>query len=225
MTWLKDDLHIDSDEELVAMANTLSWAGTGAADDPYIIEDYVVDHAIGSNEIYIGNTTVGLRIIGCHLSGADRPGQAGLMLFNVTGAEVQDCTIDSNYDGVVIEGCSNIVLRSLSIAGNGADAIKVLDSEEIILVGNNFSVNAEGLRVDSSQVTAYDNLFRSNTGLAVRSTASPTCLYYENVFIENNGSGTTYDPTRVQASDGSTAAWDMLLGQLLVGSHRTRYRR
>lgn len=189
VVWMKGDLHIDSDAELAATASSQSWEGAGTADDPFIIEGYAVDHATGTSEMYIGNTTLHLMIIGCDLSGADRSGQAGLTLFQVANVEVRYSTFSGNDHGAVVDGSSNIVL-----------------------VGNNFSANSEGLLVDASQVTAYDNLFASNTGLAVRSTGSPGCLYYENAFIGNNGCSVGYDPAHAQASDGSASAWDSSVG-------------
>jgi parallel beta-helix repeat protein len=189
VVWMKGDLHVDSDAQLDAAASSLHWAGSGVAGDPYIIEGYSIDHATTASEMYIGNTTRWLTVASCDLRGADQAGQAGLTLFKVSNAEVRGCVIAGNYQGIVLVDCAHIVL-----------------------VGNNISANVEGLLIDSSQVTAYDNLFRSNTGLAVRSTGSPNCLYYENVFMGNNGSDANYDPDHPQAADGSAAVWDNTVG-------------
>ncbi|OPY33157.1 MAG: Periplasmic copper-binding protein (NosD) [Methanomassiliicoccales archaeon PtaU1.Bin124] len=117
---------IDSDAELIDMAESSGWTGTGTASDPIVISNCTISAGGDSAAIYIGNTTLHIIIRDCQLTAADQywtslyHSAAGLILLGVQDVDVLDCTITGNSrSGISLMSASFIRIDGCTISGNG----------------------------------------------------------------------------------------------------------
>ncbi len=172
----------------------------------------------------------------CLLSGNDlvSSGSKGIFISQSSDITVADNTCLNNIDyGVVLSMSGSNELSSNNCTG-GANGIYLLRSDGNTITQNNCSDNGYGIVFDSTNnCSASDNTIslNGNSGVALYSSdnnilrlnrfydnqqyavlvnaASSSNTVHNNTFTGNNGSGGTYDPAKVQASDaGTDNAWN-----------------
>jgi parallel beta-helix repeat protein len=153
-------ISINNDAELAATASS----GSGTAAEPFVIEGLEIDATGYRNAIFIGNTTLNVTIRGCHLYGASyssRPFEAGagITMYLVTNATVNNNTCSGNRYGIELSSSSNIVIENNNFSGNGA-GISLQDSSNNLVENNTCSSNDYyGIYMSSSS----NNLVENNT--------------------------------------------------------------
>jgi hypothetical protein len=212
LRWDGYDLHIDSDLELRAVADLYGWPGTGASGDPILIDDVNIGTSGHNDVLYVGNTTLWLEITGSTFTGATSTGQAGLHLFNSENVTVRDCSFEDNDIGLVVDSCSDITIDGSVMADNAATGCSIADNSAVVIRGGNISANGRGLDISGSAVAVNGTVFFHNTGVAIDVASSPACQFWDNIFVGNNGSGSVYDSSHIQAFDASGASWNGAYG-------------
>jgi len=112
-------------------------AGSGTADDPYIIEGWEINAAGSIYGIYIRDTTAYFIIRNCKIYGAIRD---GVHLENVTNGKIVNSNITNNFAGIFLDSSSNNVIEYNNIADN-YEGVHFLDSSNNVIAGNNFINN------------------------------------------------------------------------------------
>lgn len=85
-----------TDNSQFASSDAVS-SGSGAQDDPYIINNWIID-ASGMSGIAIQNTNAYFSITNCIIGN----GEKGIYLYNVTNAKIQNCTMLNNDYGLYL---------------------------------------------------------------------------------------------------------------------------
>ena len=148
-------------------ANGVNGGGSGTADDPYIIESWVID-ASGGYGIRIRSTTKYFVIRNC-------------LVENSWG----------NYSGIYLENVVNGKIENNTCSNNGGCGIRLDNSSYNNLTNNNCSNNDFGIYlIHSSNNTLSNDICSSNsTGISLHS--SPHNNLTNNT-CENNGAYGTY---------------------------------
>jgi len=112
-------------------------AGSGTADDPYIIEGWEIDASGYDYGILIENTTAYFIIRNCKIYGSNL---AGIVLANVTNGKIISNNIANNGVGIILGYSINSVIEYNNITGN-IIGIYLLYSIINVIAGNNFINN------------------------------------------------------------------------------------
>lgn len=174
-------IEITSDYEFTSKNGVV--AGSGTADDPYVIEGWQIDAGYHDYGIRIHRTTRAFVIRNVEISGAAK---AGIYLSHVTRGIVQDCNLSGNWIGITlnfasfnrITGCrlsSNVEgihlrfsndnqILSNTIDGNEYAAIWLYTSNTNEIIGNVFAGSHMGVYLDlgSESNLLYKNTFLDN---------------------------------------------------------------
>jgi len=162
-------IRIDGEGALGDYAKTVNWPGTGDPDSPYIIEGYNINGTGYGYCIYIGNTSSKFIIRNCSLnnaSGYDHAPffrNAGIILYNTVGAEVQRNSITENEFGIFLENSyENQILENNII--NNLNGIGEIDSGLNVFRFNNIESNSEkGMALESTHNDEIcNNTFNEN---------------------------------------------------------------
>lgn len=139
--------------------------GSGAPDDPYIIEGWKLN-ASTVNGVEIRNTDASFVIR--NLTVTSGGATIGIYLFNVTNGRVENVTITDVGDilsfssGIRAEASQSLALQASNIS-NAQRGLHVLSSREIAVTGNHLHDNGAGSYVEfSDNVTVEDNLAADN---------------------------------------------------------------
>ena len=99
---------IEADEDF----DNQGWPGTGTEDDPFIIQNQIIDlQGTGGYCISIANTRAHFKIYNCSLSGTIGT-QAAIYLYNVSNAIIIGNTIVDNYYGIHLSNSSYCIITS-----------------------------------------------------------------------------------------------------------------
>jgi len=117
--------------------------GDGSADNPWVIENYVINGTGYGYCIYIGNTTDYFVIQNCYLHNASGYQNSqyyensGVILYNVENGLVKDSKMATNYNGIYLYGSSNNVIEDNLVIMNSYQGINLWHSSDCNLVINN----------------------------------------------------------------------------------------
>jgi len=112
-------------------------AGSGTADDPYIIEGWEIDASGHSYGIYIWSTRAYFIIRNCKIYGAS---QAGISLVNVANGKIIGNNIIGNGNGILLWDSSNNIIEYNNVMANDY-GIYLESSSNNTIAGNNFINN------------------------------------------------------------------------------------
>jgi parallel beta-helix repeat protein len=117
--------------------------------------------------VNIENTSISSNnFYNCNDVGCQSTGEGLALNFASSEVEIKDCNISDNDEGIIL-GSSVLEVSNTTFEGNSRDAIES----------------------QSSEVTAWDNLFKNNLGYGVRSRYSPISLHDSNTFVSDEGEG------------------------------------
>ncbi len=176
-----DPISIDSDLDLIAMAASEGWPGSGAQGNPYIISNISIDGDHKNLGIYIGNTTLYVEIWNSTITNVTQyvsnRGNGGLKLKNVGNISVMNMTANGNHGGIIIEGSSSVIISRSNLSTNlhgislsGSNDITVMDS--IISENENYGLYLVGNDIDIMNCSILSNrdggiLFRTLDGFNI----------------------------------------------------------
>ena len=165
----RDIIRINNDTEFTSARGVSS--GDGTSENPYVIENYVINATDLGCGIYVGNTTNHFEIRNCYIhnsSGYEASGYyeaAGININNATNGSIDknvlldnegygvvfntansssitDCEIISNGEGIRVDWCSsNNSMEDNTISDNGLGCYIVENSNNNTFSGNNISSN------------------------------------------------------------------------------------
>ncbi|MBA7681485.1 hypothetical protein ES703_89824 [subsurface metagenome] len=117
--------------------------GSGTLNNPFIIEFVKIDGQNLGSCLIIRNSTVYFRIKNCtfYNSGSDQH-DAGIKLLDVSNGELifLNCS-NNNGNGIVVDSCQNISIKSSSVNHNGLNGILLIDSIYINIMDNVETIN------------------------------------------------------------------------------------
>ncbi|NHJ13667.1 MAG: hypothetical protein EAX95_08320 [Candidatus Thorarchaeota archaeon] len=132
-------IEIYSNEDMQSLALSESWEGDGSEDHPYVITGYILT----------GSDIQPIRIWDVDLHWEFRnnfiePGAVcGTWFYNAANGLVENNTIQGRHSGMVIQECSDLIIRDNVVAGNTENGIEILSgSTNLIIEDNTISNNA-----------------------------------------------------------------------------------
>ncbi len=121
-------------------------SGSGTLDDPYIIENWIIDAGYDNYGIKIHATTRAFIIRNVEISGAAK---SAVYLSYVKNAKIEDCIFDGNWVGVTLNYSSINRIAGCLIASN-ADGIRFYFSSNNQILTNTFEDNEAAIWLDAS---------------------------------------------------------------------------
>ncbi len=182
-----DPIRIESDPELISMASTEGWAGSGSEVDPYIINDLSINAGTGDYGIKIWNTSLHLVIRNCNITsnGIRYSLNHGMWVVdsgNITlennrvtnfstgmltagnSLKIYNNSISDCYVGMNIHSSSGFV-KNNTIIWNNVTGMWVTHSDNLYLYRNNCSFNNNtGIIIESSSEIILEENNCSNNG-------------------------------------------------------------
>jgi len=208
-------------------ASGVVW-GSGTTSDPYIIEGWDIDTS-SSNGTEIRNADVNfvvrncdvnvsgmnlrcIRLLGCRngilRNNTCSGGLLGIDLWESTSNSLVNNNCSQNPIGIGLDHSSNNHVSRNNCSDNFY-GILIPDSDGNIIDNNTCLRNAYGIQLaGSGNVLTWNQLLDSNLEGVYIAEGSYN-LICNNVFIGNNGAGTTFDPGHIQAyDDGTDNRWN-----------------
>ncbi len=143
-------------------------SGNGTYHDPYIIENLAIA-SHDANGIHITGTDSHFIIRNCEITGKDW--HEGIVFETVKNGIVENCQIEHNDDGIRIDVCTNITIKSSIFKYNDRSGVSVESSKTITIKLNNCSSNYENgisLRYCRDTVVELNNLIQnSGKGISI----------------------------------------------------------
>jgi len=224
-------IYIDGNSEFTTRNGIVE--GSGTYSDPYIIRGWNIGVPIAYG-IWIKDTTAYFIIENCYIY--DCAIGAGIFLENCTHGTIIENNCQGNNIGIYLYSSSNNTLsNNLCCSNSYAGALGIcLDeshgnvimsnncskneygiyleaSDENTIMGNNCSRNQFGIYLSSSSYnTLYDNkmYFNALRGIEVLYGSNLNSIW-SNIFVNNNGSGNSYNSTNIQGfDDGDNNCWN-----------------
>ncbi|MCK4570442.1 right-handed parallel beta-helix repeat-containing protein [Candidatus Bipolaricaulota bacterium] len=121
-------------------------SGSGTLNDPYVIENWIIDAGYDNYGIKIHGTTRAFIIRNVKISGAAR---SAIYLSYVKNGKIEDCIIKGNWVGVTLNFSSINRIAGCLIAHN-ADGIRFYFSSKNQILANTFKDNEAAIWLDAS---------------------------------------------------------------------------
>ncbi len=178
----REPIRINDDSDFEQMAASENWQGNGSADNPYIIQDYVINANEYGYGIYIGNTTVHFTVKNCLLHDALGDNRkyfrnSGIYLYNVTNGTLSYNLLVDNGVGIYLDNADGNILSnntatklindsepSLMALTQSQNGIYMIDSSNNFIINNTLENGNHGLRlVGSVSNNISNNALINNT--------------------------------------------------------------
>jgi parallel beta-helix repeat protein len=178
-----EPISITNDAELAAIASN----GTGATDDPYILEQWKID-ATNTNGLYITGSTKYFIIRNCWIEGTSR-NYYGIYLNQIANntAHLVNNTCRNNLYGIYIRYSDSVTVFN-NFCQNNYNSIYLYHSSYSSITGNICSDN-EGIGIylhDSSGYAKVDNnICNRNKANGIRILSSVSCSVINNSCSQN----------------------------------------
>lgn len=146
--------------------------GSGTSNDPYIIEDLVIDGGGAGSCIWIDASIVYFRIENCTLSNAGEDwGDGGIKLFNVNNGQIINNTANNNdFIGIILEFCHYNNISGNIANGNLEYGIGLWESDHNVISENLFKYNGWGLSFETcnnNDITGNNANDNDNDGIGI----------------------------------------------------------
>jgi parallel beta-helix repeat protein len=160
-------IYINGNSGWFDFSNAGNCTGTGTYDDPYVIEDLIIDAEEKGDCIYIGNSDVHFVIRNCTLTNAG-PNNGGIKLENSIKGVLINNTFSFNL-GMSTDGICLLHSRSITISENKIISndygIYIYYGHNNIISENDFRDNNVGMRIYSSSGNRISNNNVTNSHL------------------------------------------------------------
>jgi len=194
--------------------------GSGNVSDPYVIANWDIDAAkLGG--IYIWSTDAHFIIRNCYVHGGSTilvDSKTGIDLDNCSNGTLSSNDCSGNLAGIELDGyrglSHNITIVNNTCNSNGENGITLGLSDNNTLISNKCLSNGRfGIVLDSSSNNiACNNIVSHTTGFGIYiltefGQTSTRNRIWNNTLTGNNGAGSKYSPTHIQANDSGTGNW------------------
>lgn len=224
-------IRIQSDDEFTAVNGVVG--GSGTESDPYVIEGWTIDASSSDLSawpyikvgIAISDTTKYFVINDCEVMNADVYG-SGIALTFLSNGTVQDCILTADYNGISLDGCSNVVIAYNNIQ-NCANGITTGSySSDGITISNNTVTGCTGIGIKFHYLTnssaTYNAVSSNSEGISVSSIFSGGCSISNNTVQGNTYDGLfTDDDSQNLTISGNNTSNNGGTGLSVYGSYNT----
>ncbi|MGA1821525.1 MAG: right-handed parallel beta-helix repeat-containing protein [Thermoplasmatota archaeon] len=206
-----EPFRVDRDWDLDVRAQ--NWPGNGTENDPYILEDRIIDGMGYRYCIFIGNSSRYLIIRNCTITNATGNSEhyyfnAGITLFRSRNIMVENCTFEGNWRfGIyATEDCSNIEITGCRFRDNGLYAVYTWMNNSTI---SNCLIDEPHL--DGLLMTGDDNIVRGN---AIRNCSNSGMILYgdRHIVSRNIFSGSGYAGLEISGNRDCTVQDNEFIG-------------
>jgi len=166
-------------------------SGSGTTEDPYVIENWLIDAGLDDYGIRIHGTTRVFVIRNVEVSGAAK---SGIYLSYVQNATIEDCTIESNWVGVTLNFSSFNRITGTAFTSN-VDGIHTYFSHTNQILGSTFDRNDTAIWLDASNENRITGnlIAESHMGLYLNLGSQENTIL-NNAFVGNLHAAYTDDP-------------------------------
>jgi len=184
-----DAIEITHESEFNVLNGVCS--GSGTAEDPFVIENWVIDAGYDEYGIRVHGTSAHVVIRNVEVSGASK---SAIYLSYVENAVIEDCLLEGNWAGVTINFSSYNRVQGCAFESN-TDAIRFYFSHTNLIRTSTFSRNDTAIWFDASNENAIQsNLIEdSHMGLYLN-LGSEANTITGNAFVDNVHNAHTDDP-------------------------------
>lgn len=179
-------------------------SGSGTLNDPYVIENWIIDAGYDNYGIKIHGTTRAFIIRNVEISGAAR---SGIYLSYVKNGKIEDCMIEGNWVGITLNFSSINRITGCLIAHN-ADGIRFYFSSKNQILVNTFDDNEAAIWLDASNSNELIGNYIADcyTGVYLNLDSEANTIV-GNAFVNNIRHAYTDDPN-IWDVDGQGNYWD-----------------
>ncbi len=182
-------IEISNDYEFTVENGVCS--GSGTLDDPYIIENWIIDAGYDTYGIRIHGTTRAFIIRNVEISGASK---SAIYLSYVKNGKIENCTIEGNWVGITLNFSSLNRISGTTLANN-TDGIRFYFSSSNQILRNTFEGNEAAIWLDASNENELIGNYIADgyTGVYLN-LDSELNLILGNAFLNNARHAYTDDP-------------------------------
>jgi parallel beta-helix repeat protein len=166
-------------------------SGSGTLNDPFIIENWIIDAGYDNYGIKIHGTTRAFVIRNVEISGAAK---SAIYLSYVKNGTITGCIIDGNWVGITLNFSSINLIENCLIANN-TDGIRFYFSSRNLIFDNTFEDNEAAIWLDASNENELTGNYIADgyTGIYLN-LQSKANLIVGNAFVNNTRHAYTDDP-------------------------------
>jgi len=166
-------------------------SGSGTADDPFVIENWVIDAGYDNYGIRIHRTSAHVLIRNVEITGAAK---AAIYLSYVENAVVEDCLLEGNWAGVTVNFSSYNWIQGCTFESN-TDAIRFYFSHTNVIRENTFFRNDTAIWLDASNENIVQSNLIQNAHMGLYlNLGSEANAITGNAFVDNVHNAHTDDP-------------------------------
>jgi len=169
-------------------------SGLGTYDNPYIIENKIIDLSWSSNRIEIRNSDVYFIIKNCTLVNSGT-GYSGFLFYNTKNGKIVDCTIESNEYGAKLENCNDVNI-SKNIFSNNIKGISLSSTDSSYIIENVVNQNGIGLELLESNYNFIKQNILHNNEVCI---LEIDCI--GNIFEDNDCGPITFEQLQISIYD------------------------
>jgi parallel beta-helix repeat protein len=178
-------IYIDGNSNFIPANGVV--AGSGTENDPYIIENWVIN-ASSDNEICIENTTAHFVVRNCVVE----DGHYGIYFAYVTNGKIDNCTAENNWEGIYLSDSSNNIISNTAANYNYGpyDAIGLWDSDNNLI--ENCTVNnngIDGIYIHNSSSNRLRNNILTNNKYNLHVWGTEISHFYQDIDNSNETNG------------------------------------
>ncbi|MHA1522026.1 MAG: right-handed parallel beta-helix repeat-containing protein [Promethearchaeota archaeon] len=170
-------------------------SGNGSLDNPYIIENLIIDAGGSESGIFIKNTEQYLEIRNCQINNSGNSNfDSGIRIEDSLNVNITECSIFLNYNGISIISSENINISGNGVRENFVMGIILSDSKNNTISENDIYENLEyGISlIISENNTLSDNDVRNNFATGIFLSDSKNNTISENEIYENLENGISF---------------------------------
>jgi uncharacterized repeat protein (TIGR01451 family) len=171
-----DPIYINGNDDFTENNGVVG--GSGAENDPYIVENWVIS-AENVHGIRIKTTTAYFVVRNCVVENGWGNFRYGIYLFNVVNGRIESNTYRNNDRGIYLTECSNNIIDN-NTCENNANGIRLIYSDNNTLANNTCGSNLYGICIEGSNNTLSNNTCENN-----RSRGILLC-YSDNIKMQKN---------------------------------------
>ena len=166
-------------------------SGTGDLNDPYVIENWIIDAGYDDYGIRIHGTTRAFVIRSVEISGAAK---AAVYLSYVRNGRVDNCDFEANWAGVILNFSTLNRVSDCTFTHN-TDGIHFYFSPENQILGNRFEENDTAIWLDASNDNELIGNYVADSHMGVYLNLGAEENYIvDNAFVDNLHHAHTDDP-------------------------------